>query len=68
MTATRTERRIRWAGFLIAAGLVVQMLSLISIHPLAFMSFLMIGCPLVAAGILLFLYSIVSNNSAGALN
>jgi hypothetical protein len=64
MTATVTERRIRWAGLLIVAGLVVQMLSLISIHPLAFMSFLMIGCPLVGAGILLFLYSIVSHVAA----
>lgn len=55
------ERRIRWSGLLIVIGLVVQMVTLIWIHPLAFMAFLLIGCPLVAAGILLFLYSIVSD-------
>ena len=66
MTVTVTERRIRWSGMLIAAGLVIQMLSLIPIHPLAFMGFLLIGCPIVAAGILLFLYSIVSQSHTGS--
>ncbi|HTZ75879.1 MAG TPA: hypothetical protein VMB47_18325 [Candidatus Aquilonibacter sp.] len=61
MTVTVTERRIRWSGLLIVIGLVVQMITLIWVHPLAFMAFLLIGCPLVAAGILLFLYSIVSH-------
>jgi len=56
------ERRIRWAGLLIVCGLVIQMITLIFVHPLAFMAFLLISCPLVAMGILLFLYSIVSHN------
>jgi hypothetical protein len=54
------EHRIRWSGLLIACGLIIQMITLIWVHPLAFMAFLMIGCPLVGAGIFLFLYSIVS--------
>ncbi|HKQ85708.1 MAG TPA: hypothetical protein VJS43_02950 [Candidatus Acidoferrales bacterium] len=56
------ERRIRWAGLLIVCGLVIQMITLIFVHPLAFMAFLLISCPLVAIGILLFLYSIVSHD------
>jgi hypothetical protein len=46
---------------LICAGLLVLLLTLIRIHPLAFVAFAVIGCPLVLAGILLFLYSIVSH-------
>ena len=30
------------------------------VHPLAFIAFILIGCPPVLAGILLFLYSIVT--------
>ena len=61
MTTTSIERRIRWSGLLIVAGLVIQMLTLFWTHPLGFMCFLLVGCPLVAAGILLFLYSLVSH-------
>lgn len=58
---TRVETRIRLAAALICAGLLVLLLTLIRIHPLAFVAFAVIGCPLVFAGILLFLYSIVSH-------
>ena len=60
MTMTSIERRIRWSGLLIVVGLIIQMLTLFWTHPLGFMCFLLVGCPLVAAGILLFLYSLVS--------
>jgi hypothetical protein len=63
MTGVTIERRIRWSGLLILAGLVVQMLSLPWTHPLAFLSFLLLGCPLVALGILLFLSSLVSQET-----
>ena len=53
------ERRLRWAGFLIALGLIVQLMTFIWIHPLAFIGFAVVGCPLTGAGILLFLYSLV---------
>jgi hypothetical protein len=46
---------------LICAGLLVLLLTLIRIHPLAFVAFAVIGCPLVLVGILLFLFSIVSH-------
>jgi hypothetical protein len=58
--APLVERRLRWAGFLIAVGLIVQLTTFIWIHPLAFIGFAVIGCPLTAAGIFLFLYSLVS--------
>jgi hypothetical protein len=64
MTANSIERRIRWSGMLIVAGLIVQMLTLLWTHPLAFVCFLLAGCPMVGAGILLFLYSLVSHKSA----
>jgi hypothetical protein len=55
------ERRLRLAGLLIAIGLIVQLTTFIWIHPLAFIAFAMIACPLIAAGILLFLYSLVTH-------
>jgi archaellum biogenesis protein FlaJ (TadC family) len=60
-STARLESLIRWAAALICAGLLVLLLTLIRIHPLAFVAFAVIGCPLVLAGILLFLYSIVSH-------
>jgi hypothetical protein len=63
MPAITIERRIRWSGLLIVLGLLLQMLTLLWTHPLAFMCFLMIGCPLVAAGMLVFLYSLVSHQA-----
>ena len=59
MPTVTIERRIRRSGMLIVLGLLLQMLTLLWTHPLAFMCFLLIGCPLVAAGMLLFLYSLV---------
>lgn len=58
-----TERRIRLASALVCLGLLVLLLSLVRIHPLAFVAFTVIGCPLLLAGVLLFLYSIVSHSA-----
>jgi len=63
MTGRIIEQRIRWSGSLIVAGLVVQLLTSLWTHPLAFVCFLLVGCPLVAAGILFFLYSLVSHEA-----
>ena len=59
MNPSITERRIRWASLLVGAGLVVQLASLLIVHPLAFVAFLMVGCPLMAAGVLLYLVSLL---------
>jgi hypothetical protein len=58
------ERRIRWAGVLVAAGLLVQIATLMPLHPLAFVAFLVIGCPLLGAGILLFLTALLAKDQA----
>jgi hypothetical protein len=63
-TTSTIERRIRWSGMLVVAGLVVQMLTLLWTHPLAFMCFILVGCPLVGAGILLYLYSLASQTTS----
>ena len=60
------ERRIRYSGILIAAGLIIQLISFIWVQPLAFMAFIVISCPLVAIGILLFLHLLVANRPAEA--
>ena len=53
------EMRLRRAGLLICAGIAIQLLSLLSVHPLSFMVFLTIGCPVMLSGVVLYLYSLV---------
>ncbi len=60
MPSSIIESRIRLAGVLVGVGLVIQMLTLLWTQPLAFVAFLVLGCPILAAGVLLFLYSLVS--------
>jgi hypothetical protein len=55
------EKRLRLAAVFTCLGLLVQLITLLRIHPLAFVAFILIGCPLVLVGILLYLYSIVSH-------
>jgi len=59
MSATRMERRLRLSGTFIVIGLVLQGLTLLKIHPLAFIAFLGIGTPLVAVGIVLYLLALI---------
>ncbi len=61
MSIPRIEHRIRWSGVLIGLGLTIQMLTLLWTHPLSFMVFLLVGCPLVGIGMLVYLYSLVSH-------
>jgi hypothetical protein len=61
VTTPRTiERRVRIAAILVAAGLLVEVLVLRGLRPSAFLIFVLAGIPLVAAGVLVFLYSLVS--------
>jgi hypothetical protein len=62
LRAGAIEKRIRMAALLVCLGLLVLLLTLVRIHPLAFVAFTVIGCPLVLAGIVLFLYSVVSHS------
>ena len=57
---TKTERRIRVAGLLIIAGLLVELVTLHWSHPTAFLFFLLLGGTLMGLGIILFLLTLVS--------
>ena len=61
--AARMEGRLRISGVLIVLGLLVEALSLIRIHPLAFLGFMFVGGGLLVAGIAIYLYSLVSVTS-----
>lgn len=52
-------RRLRLAGGLIIGGLVVQAASLFWNHPLSFIVFVSVGTLLLAAGIVIYLLTIV---------
>jgi hypothetical protein len=66
-TATKMDRRLRKAGILIVLGLLVEALSLIRIHPLAFLAFMFVGGGLLVVGIAIYLYSLVSVAPPGEL-
>jgi len=58
--STKIERRIRLAGILLIAGLLVELVTLRWSHPTAFLFFLMLGGLLMALGIGVYLLSLVS--------
>jgi plastocyanin len=53
---------------MIVAGLVVLLLSLLWAHPLAFMLLLAVGCPLILAGVLLYLWALAVGGTSGRTN
>ena len=57
---TGLERRLQICGILVFAGLLVELLTLFSDQPSAFVVFMFLGGLLIAAGILLYLYSLVA--------
>lgn len=65
---TPIESRIRWAGLMIVAGLIVLLISLLWAHPVAFMLLLAVGCPLILAGVLLYLWALAAGDSPGRAN
>jgi len=56
------EHKLRRASLIIAAGLILQFLSL---HPLAFIAFVGLGVPVMAIGVIFFLLSLVSDSAPG---
>ena len=58
--STILVRRLQLAGLLVSGGLLVEVGTLYWSHPLAFLAVLGLGGLLVGAGILLYLYSLVS--------
>ncbi|HWO01747.1 MAG TPA: hypothetical protein VNS63_21005 [Blastocatellia bacterium] len=63
---TRMERRLCIAGMLIGLGLLIELASLLWSHPIAFILFIAAGGLLIAAGILVYLYSLVSGGDSVA--
>lgn len=58
------EKRLRISGILILAGLIVELVTFFWFHPTAFLFFLLLGGSLLFAGILLYLYTLLSSNEA----
>jgi hypothetical protein len=59
------ETKLRRASLIIALGLSLQFLSLLPLHPLAFMAFVGIGVPVMAVGVILFLLAIINQSESG---
>jgi predicted membrane channel-forming protein YqfA (hemolysin III family) len=56
----RMEKRQRLSAIFVAVGLGIEALTLIKIHPLAFLTFMFAGGTCLAAGFVIYLYSLVS--------
>jgi hypothetical protein len=54
------EKRLQIAGLLVILGLLVEASCLFCARPLAFVLFVSVGVTLLGAGLLLYLYSLVS--------
>jgi hypothetical protein len=63
---TGLERRLRLAALLVLAGAAVELVSLKWSHPTAFILFAVGGGALTGAGVLLYLYSLISPAEANA--
>jgi hypothetical protein len=61
VTTVRLEKRLRLAGILVIVGLVVEGICLLWAGPLAFIFLVAVGGFLCAAGIVVYLYSLVSS-------
>ena len=56
----RLARRLRLAGLLLSLGLLIEAATLLWQHPTAFLAFLLLGGVLVAAGVLVYLFTIAT--------
>ena len=63
---TKLEKRLRIAGVLIAIGLLLELTSLFWHRPLSFFLFVILGGTFCGAGILFYLYSLVTLPVASA--
>jgi hypothetical protein len=61
------ERRVRISAALIFLGLAVELTALRWAHPATFLVFALAGIPLVGAGIIVFLYSLIGTTELGAM-
>jgi hypothetical protein len=59
-TQTKIEKHLRLSGLLLIAGLLVELVTLSWSHPTAFLFFMLLGGSLMAAGIVIYLFSLAS--------
>ena len=57
------EKALKWSSLLVVVGLLVQLLCLVYVHPFSFITFLCVGCPLVGAGIAIYLFGLLSQSA-----
>jgi hypothetical protein len=60
MARLTVDKGLARSGWLVAIGLMVQIGFSWLEHPLAFVGFLVLSCPLVLAGTLLFFWTLIS--------
>ena len=56
----RMEKHLRLSAVFVAVGLGIEALTLLRVHPLAFLTFMFAGGTCLAAGFGIYLYSLVS--------
>jgi hypothetical protein len=57
---SKLEKRLRISGVFVILGLVVELISLKWSHPTAFLLFVIVGGMFMAAGMVLYLFSLVT--------
>ena len=60
VTIMGLQKRLRWSGITLIIGLVVEAICLLWARPIAFIVLVCVGGLLCAAGIIMYLYSLVS--------
>ena len=61
LSTSHSEKRMRFAGICLAMGLLVEALCLLWATPIAFIVFVAMGGLLILIGLVVYLYSQVSN-------
>lgn len=61
LSTSQSEKRMRFAGICLATGLLIEALCLLWATPIAFIVFVAIGGLLILIGLVVYLYSQVSN-------
>ena len=59
MTSDRFQARLRIAAILVGIGIAVQVFTMFWNHPLSFLAFVLVACPITAAGVLVYLITLL---------
>ena len=64
MSKMNMERKLQISSVLVMAGLLIELITLVWLHPFSFLSFIFLGGTLMAAGIIFYLFTLISNPKA----